>query len=79
MTGGTLIAPPERPATGAKPDSRPPYTCPHCGHALRVSGLGRHQVYFELSDEQSGDPVMNRVCPACQYGLPGKNARWPEQ
>jgi hypothetical protein len=30
-------------------------------------------VYFELSDELADDPVMNRVCPACGHGLPGKN------
>jgi len=79
MTSGTLIAPPERPAPPAKPDSRPAYTCPDCGHVLRVSGLERHRVYFELDDERSDDPVMNRVCPACQHGLPGKSAPWPEQ
>jgi DNA-directed RNA polymerase subunit M/transcription elongation factor TFIIS len=79
MTSATLIAPPERPTRSDKPDSRTTYTCPECGHVLRVSGLGRHRVYFELDDERSNDPVMNRVCPACQRGLPGKNARRPEQ
>jgi ribosomal protein S27AE len=39
-----------------------------------VSGLGRHRVYFELDDERSDHPVMNRVCSACGHGLPGKNA-----
>jgi ribosomal protein S27AE len=38
-----------------------------------MSGLGRHRVYFELDDERSEDPVMNRVCPGCGHGLPGKN------
>ncbi len=75
MTSATLIAPPERLAPGAKRDSRPTYSCPECGHALRVSGLGRHRVYFELSDERAADPVMNRVCPACGHGLPGKSPR----
>ena len=74
MTSGTLIAPPERPAPPAKPDSRPAYTCPDCGHALRVSGGGRHRVYFELGDQRLDEPVMNRGCPACGRGLPGKNA-----
>ena len=75
MTSGTLIAPTERLAPAAKPDSRPTYTCPECGHVLRVSGRGRHRVYFELDDERSADPVMNRLCPACGHGLPGRNAR----
>jgi ribosomal protein S27AE len=70
MTSGTLIAPLERVAPAAPADSRRTYTCPECGHVLRVSGLGRHRVYFELDDERA---VMNRVCPACAHGLPGKN------
>jgi ribosomal protein S27AE len=73
MTSATLIAPPEPLAPLAKPDPRPTYSCPECGHVLRVSGLGRHRVYFELDDERADDPVMNRVCPACGHGLPGKN------
>jgi hypothetical protein len=44
-----------------------------------VSGLGRHRVYFELTDKRSDDPVMNRVCPACGHGLPGKNVPWTER
>jgi ribosomal protein S27AE len=73
MTSATLIAPPERLAPSPRTDPRPTYSCPECGHVLRVSGLGRHRVYFELSDERLDDPVMNRVCPACGHGLPGKN------
>jgi predicted RNA-binding Zn-ribbon protein involved in translation (DUF1610 family) len=81
MASATLIAPPARPAPSAKRESRPTYawesrptyTCPECGHLLRVSGLGRHRVYFELDDQRSNDPVMNRVCPACGRGLAGKN------
>lgn len=73
MASGTLIAPPERLAPSANPDPRRTYSCPECGHVLRVSGLGRHRVYFELTDERADDPVMNRVCPASGHGLPGKN------
>ncbi len=73
MTSATLIAPPERIAPSAKPDRRPTYSCPQCGHVLRVSGVGRHRVYFEPGDERADDPVMNRVCPECGLGLPGKN------
>jgi ribosomal protein S27AE len=75
MASATLIAPTERPAPAAKPDPRPTYSCPECGHVLRVSGLGRHRVYFELTDERADHPVMNRVCPECGHGLPGKNPR----
>ncbi len=73
MTSAVLIAPTDGPAPAAKPDSRPPYSCSECGHLLRVSGLGRHRVYFELEDERSQEPVMNRGCPECGHGLPGKN------
>ena len=73
MASATLIAPPERLAPTPKPDRRRTYSCPECGHVLRVSGLGRHRVYFELDDERADDPVMNRVCPVCGHGLPGKN------
>ena len=70
MASVTLIAPPApSPAT----DLRPTYSCPECGHLLRVSGLGRHRVYFELDHERSDNPVMSRVCPGCGHGLPGKN------
>jgi predicted RNA-binding Zn-ribbon protein involved in translation (DUF1610 family) len=73
MTSATLIAPIEQDTPSRDPDSRPTYSCPECGHVLRVSGLGRHRIYFELGDERSVDPVMNRACPACGHGLPGKN------
>ncbi len=75
MTSGTLIAPPQRPSPPANPQLRPPYSCPECGHVLRVSGLGRHRVYFELDDVRADHPVMDRVCPECGHGLPGKNPR----
>jgi predicted RNA-binding Zn-ribbon protein involved in translation (DUF1610 family) len=71
MAGATLIAPPERHAPSRPRDPRPTYGCPECGHVLRVSGLGRHRVYFELGDERLDEPVINRVCPACGCGLPG--------
>jgi ribosomal protein S27AE len=73
MAGATLIAPAQWRVPSATPHPRRTYTCPECGHVLRVSRLGRHRVYFELDDERSDDPVMNRVCPACAHGLPGKN------
>jgi ribosomal protein S27AE len=75
MASSTLIASPQRLAPTSKPDPRRTYTCPECGHVLRVSDLGRHRVYFELDAERSSDPVMNRVCPECGHGLPGKSPR----
>lgn len=71
MAHATLIAPPERRATSRRPE-RGPYSCPECEHVLRVSGLGRHRVYFEQDHGRSDDPVMNGVCPGCGHGLPGK-------
>ncbi len=44
-----------------------------CGNVLRVFGVGRHRVYFEPYNTQLDHPVMNRACPACGRGLPGKN------
>lgn len=75
MTGGVLIAPTEKSAPAARRDSRPTYSCPGCGHVLRVCGLGHHRVYFELDDTRSTDPVMNRACPGCGNLLPIKSAR----
>ena len=72
MAGATLIAASEVTATPREPDSRPTYSCPECGHVLRVVGLGRHRVYFELGEERSYDAVINRVRPECGHGLPGK-------
>jgi hypothetical protein len=75
MTSGTLIAPPERLPPLANPQLRTPYACAECGHVLRVSGLGRHRIYFEFDDKPSDHPIINRVCSACGHGLPGKNPR----
>jgi hypothetical protein len=73
MAGATLIAASAETVTSSNPHPGTAYSCPECEHVLRVSGLGRHRVYFELHDEGSRDPVMNRVCPACGHGLPGKS------
>ena len=50
----------------------PSYTCPGCGHVLRLSGLGRHRLYFDRLNTH----VTNRVCPVCGHGLPGKSPAW---
>jgi len=69
MAGPTLIAPPEQYAPSRRPGPGSSYTCPGCGHVLRVSGLGRHRLYFD----RPNTVVMNRVCPVCGHGLPGKS------
>ena len=77
MASATLIAPPEPRGPSGQTDPRRTYRtycCPGCEHVLRVSGLGRHRVYFELDDDRSEDPVMNRACPVCGHALAGKNA-----
>ena len=56
-------------------DQGPEYRC-ECGHVLRVYGGGRHRVYFEPDNTRLDDPIMNRACPACGSGLPGKNRPW---
>lgn len=53
------------------------WVCPTCEHILRVSGGGRHRVYFELTDGLLDDPVMDRACPGCAHDLPGKNVHYP--
>ena len=72
MASGTLIAPPAELPISAIVDRRGEYRC-RCGRVLRVFGGGRHRVYFEPAEARLDDPVMNRVCPACGRGLPGKN------
>jgi hypothetical protein len=72
MAGATLIASAEgRPVSGPLGRS-PEYRC-ECGHALRVCGCGRHRVFFDPGNTRLDDPMMNRVCPECGRGLPGKN------
>ena len=71
MASATLIAPTEAPMGSGAPDRRSEYRC-ECGHVLRVFGGGRHQVYFEPNNTRLDDPVMNRACPECGRGLPGK-------
>jgi hypothetical protein len=71
MATATLIAPAEEHLASESSDRRAEYRC-QCGHALRVSGGGRHRVYFEPANTRLDDPVMNRVCPDCGRGLPGK-------
>ncbi len=52
--------------------ARERFTCPRCGHVLRVSGRDHHRIYFELNDEHLANPVMDGLCPECGRGLQDK-------
>ena len=44
------------------------WTC-RCGQAYRVSGEGRHRVYWP-ADAEAKDPVLGGECVSCQTPLP---------
>ena len=44
------------------------WTC-ECGQAYRVSGEGRHRVYW-LEGASRSDPVIGTTCPECDRELP---------
>jgi hypothetical protein len=46
------------------------YACA-CGAVYRVSGAGRHRVFWVL-DAPASDPVLEDHCPACERP-------WPEE
>jgi hypothetical protein len=46
------------------------YTCT-CGAEYRVSGAGRHRVFWVV-DASADDPVLEDRCPACERP-------WPEE
>jgi hypothetical protein len=49
-----------------------------CGQAFRVTGMGRHRVFW-LADAAHDDPILSRRCPSCDRPLPGeKDAAQPE-
>jgi predicted RNA-binding Zn-ribbon protein involved in translation (DUF1610 family) len=60
------------PAATPRAEPRGDYTCPRCGHFMRVFGGGRHRIYFERDNAKLDDPIMDGVCPKCGLGLPGK-------
>ena len=45
------------------------YTC-ECGTEYRVSGEGRHRVYWK-ADAAASDPVIGGACLECERPLPG--------
>jgi hypothetical protein len=44
------------------------YRC-GCGQPFRVSGTGRHRVYW-LAGAPEDDPVLSPSCPSCDRPLP---------
>jgi hypothetical protein len=70
MASATVITEPEPHTQAGRPDPRSSYSCRGCGHVLRVSGLGRHRLYFDRPNTL----VMNSVCPVCGDALPGKSS-----
>ena len=75
---GPLSAPSSsgpREDAGAPPSDRPveeavgkEWTC-ECGQEYRVSGEGRHRVYW-LTGASHNDPVIGTTCPECDRELP---------
>ncbi|HEU4657386.1 MAG TPA: hypothetical protein VFR97_07665 [Capillimicrobium sp.] len=45
-----------------------PWRC-ECGQRYRVSGEGRHRVYW-VEDAPEGDPVLGTECVNCERPLP---------
>jgi hypothetical protein len=44
------------------------FTC-DCGQVFRVTGSGRHRVYW-VAGAAEGDPVLGHECPNCERPLP---------
>jgi hypothetical protein len=65
-----------RPAPGSAPSQEPATTVVNqdwsceCGQAYRVSGEGRHRIYW-LPDAPVSDPVTDGRCASCGRELPG--------
>ena len=62
---------------GAPPSDQPAtetvehtYTCEGCQTEYRVSGEGRHTVYWK-ADSSVSDPVLDGACVECGKPLPG--------
>ena len=43
-----------------------------CGKTYRVSGEGRHRVYW-ADDSTMRDPIVDRECPDCGKALPAEH------
>jgi len=79
--GGAVVLARRRRTTAGAGARRPPrrfgrrvpgpdtWTCA-CGTAFRVTGAGRHQVFWP-ADAPEDEPVMGDRCPSCDRPLPG--------
>lgn len=45
-----------------------PWSC-ECGQRYRVSGQGRHRIYW-VAGASHDDPVLRTVCVSCERSLP---------
>jgi hypothetical protein len=56
-------------AGGADPTARPveTYRCA-CGEEFRVSGTGRHRVFWRAGAADD-DPLLTARCPSCERAL----------
>jgi hypothetical protein len=60
------------PSAAAEPET---YRC-DCGQEFRVSGTGRHRVYW-LAGAPDDDPVLSPTCPSCDRPLPRESELEP--
>ncbi|HEX8101063.1 MAG TPA: hypothetical protein VF533_00485 [Solirubrobacteraceae bacterium] len=67
--GVALVLRRMRPAADSEPAApgQASWRC-ECGQAFRVSGAGRHQVFW-LDGAAEADPVLGDRCPACERPL----------
>ena len=64
--GGALLL---RRRRRSAPLGRPETWSCECGQSYRVSGTGRHRVYW-LEGAAQNDPVISGACPSCDRALP---------
>jgi hypothetical protein len=59
-------------AAGARaaPAGAEQWTCA-CGTRFRLTGAGRHQVFW-LADAAEDEPVLGDRCPSCDQPLPSR-------
>jgi len=78
-SGGTLAAPSRHRARAVRGrfqrSAAQTYTC-RCGTEYRVSGAGRHRVYWPATAPEDA-PVLGDRCAECDAPLPGGRASRP--
>jgi hypothetical protein len=67
-TVGIALARLKRPdARGARRSPQETYRCA-CGQGFRVTGTGRHRVFW-LEGAPDSDPLLSPACPTCERSL----------